>query len=420
MVTQPGRRSAAAFAAFWLAVIALVTLWPANTPETLPASCIFCGQLGGVDFVLNIVLFIPFGLGLRWLLGNWRTPVIVGAATTLAIEMLQWRQIPGRDASLGDLLANAIGTMLGAWLAVAVLRWLMATGAAARRLTTVWGLIAAAVITVSATLLQPFPTKSPLWVQWVPQRPHMDVFQGQLNRVELNGLPISRTDILTAARLLDTATHGVAVRVEINGSIPPTERRAYIVRTASALEEGFALSQRGDALLFRTNTLAARLKLRTITVELANAFPAAGSASNGEADLARIEARSVPEAMVVSNTANGYETSVALRRTVGLAWALLVPWDITLGPSWWPANAAWLAALLIPVAFLTSRTARRLPDEPARRVMWWPLALVLVTMIAAPAITGAALSGAGEWLGVLIGLAAGAWLERLVTSAAPR
>src|SRR5688572_14213784 len=99
MVTQPGRRTAATFAAFGLAVIALATLWPASTTVTLPASCIFCGELGGVDFALNIVLFIPFGMGLRWLLGNWKTPTLVGAATTLVIEMLQWRLIPGRDAS---------------------------------------------------------------------------------------------------------------------------------------------------------------------------------------------------------------------------------------------------------------------------------------------------------------------------------
>src|SRR5688572_6319026 len=117
MVTQPSRRTTAFLVASWLIVIAVATLMPAETDVTLPASCVFCGQFGGVDFVLNIVLFVPLGVGLRWLLGSWLASGLVGAATTLVIETLQWRLIPGRDASLGDLLANTLGALLGAWLA---------------------------------------------------------------------------------------------------------------------------------------------------------------------------------------------------------------------------------------------------------------------------------------------------------------
>ena len=73
MVTRPGRRAAASLTASWLVVIALATLWPAETTVTLPASCIFCGQFGGVDFALNVVLFVPLGVALRWLLGSWRS-----------------------------------------------------------------------------------------------------------------------------------------------------------------------------------------------------------------------------------------------------------------------------------------------------------------------------------------------------------
>src|SRR5512138_3613126 len=104
MITQPGRGRAALLVAAMLAVIAFVTLRPAEQFFTLPAYCVFCGTLGGVDFALNTALFVPLGLGLRRLTGSWRLSLVTGALITLLIESLQWRFIPGRDASLGDLI----------------------------------------------------------------------------------------------------------------------------------------------------------------------------------------------------------------------------------------------------------------------------------------------------------------------------
>ena len=137
VVRQPGRRVALALTAAALAFIAFMTLGKAESGLSFPGTCVFCGRLGGVDFVLNTVLFVPFGLGLMWLTGRWRRSAVIGAVTTLVIEALQWRLIPGRDASLGDLLANSMGTVIGVWLAVAGIRWLNATRMDARRLSAV-------------------------------------------------------------------------------------------------------------------------------------------------------------------------------------------------------------------------------------------------------------------------------------------
>ena len=419
MVTQPGRRSAGAFVAVCLVVIAFATLWPTDSSTSLPATCIFCGSLGGVDFALNIALLIPLGIGLRWIVGNWKTAAVLGALTSPVIETLQWRLIPGRDASLGDLLANTIGVMLGVWLATEGIRWLNATGAAARRLTIASGLLMSVVVVVSAVLLQPAPTRWSQWVQWTPVRKNMDIFPGQLDGVAMNGVPIRPAEMLRRNRTLDTAIHSVAVRATITGPVAPTKRAAHIVRIANNDEEGFALTQRRASVLFRTNQLAARLKLRTITVELANAFPSPDDGANGQAAIT-IDARSEPGVMAVSSSDNGIATSVALRRTVGLAWAMLVPWDIALSPTWWPANAAWLAALVLPVAYFASRTGRSPPDESRRGFTWWPVALVLATMAIVPSDAGASFLGAGEWLGVLLGVVAGALLGRPVASVARR
>jgi hypothetical protein len=232
MVNRPGRGPASATVAVSLAIIAFFTLRPAVSPTGLPALCIICGPLGGVDFVLNTVLFVPLGAGLFWLTGRWKTCAIIGAATTLVIETLQWRVIPGRDASLGDLLANTIGTMLGAWLAVEGIGWLNATRSGSRRLAGVSGLVVSAVVVGSSWLVQPVQVRYPQWVQWKPVRRNMEPFQGQLSSVEFNGATLRPAQILRAREQRITRT--VSVRAGI-GSI---HRRAghgpsFALRTSS-------------------------------------------------------------------------------------------------------------------------------------------------------------------------------------------
>src|SRR5262245_39466874 len=109
----------AACALLALAAICVATLTP--TPGTPSTSfwCIVCGDRGMLDFAANIVMFVPLGFALmlaterRWL------SVIVCVATTFSVELLQVSVVAGRDASLGDLLANTLGGGIGITLA----RW---------------------------------------------------------------------------------------------------------------------------------------------------------------------------------------------------------------------------------------------------------------------------------------------------------
>lgn len=416
MVTQPGSRSAMAAVVASYALIMVMTLRPVEATMTLPASCIFCGQLGGVDFALNVVLFIPLGLGWRWLVGSWRTAVLIGAATTLVVEALQWRLIPGRDASLGDLLANTLGTMFGAWLALEGLRWINATSAVARRLAAAFAILAAIIIAASAWLLLPVEPRWAQYVQWTPRRPNLDPFLGRLIAVELNGRFIHPVVILPSQWTFDSATRSLSLRATIGAPVPPTRRQAIIVRIANDFEEGFYLAQWGEAVAFRTHMVGALLRLRPLLVGLEGALPASNTGSDTTAAFI-ISANSNSRAIVVTRERLGSKTSVTLRRTVGLAWALLLPWDVALGPAWWLANATWLGALVLPVAFFTTRSGGKGGEATIRGIAWWPLPLVLATVSAVPAAAGMSPLGVGEWLGVLAGIAAGVALERWTAGA---
>jgi hypothetical protein len=124
-----------------------------------------------------------------------------------------------------------------------------------------------------------------------------------------------------------------------------------------------------------------------------------------------IEASVNPEMMLVRRRDPSRESSVIIQRTVGLAWALFMPWDMALGPRWWPVSALWLAILILPVSFFTVRSLSAPTGNPARTIAWWPLTLVLSVLVAIP-LTGLSALGAGEWFGVVAGIVAGMILER--------
>lgn len=90
----------------WAAVLFLLSHQPAGA---LPAPW-FPGQ----DKVAHVVLYAPLGAALGWALGaeRWRLTLLLGVLYGVSDE---WHQtlVPGRQASAGDVLADAIGVALG-------------------------------------------------------------------------------------------------------------------------------------------------------------------------------------------------------------------------------------------------------------------------------------------------------------------
>lgn len=82
-----------------------------------------------VEFLANIALFVPFGLFLVLLFGRrqWWLAVLLSVVTTVGIEFTQ-QYISGRVTDLRDIVANSLGGLIGALLA------LVLTYAKARRI----------------------------------------------------------------------------------------------------------------------------------------------------------------------------------------------------------------------------------------------------------------------------------------------
>jgi FeS assembly protein SufD len=106
-LSRPPARERAAGAALALAgflFIAVATLTPLpNVMYSLPRTCIVCGELGVVDVVNNILLFVPLGAGLTLAGVRRRTAVALCVALTVTVETLQIGVIAGRDAKITTL-----------------------------------------------------------------------------------------------------------------------------------------------------------------------------------------------------------------------------------------------------------------------------------------------------------------------------
>ena len=67
-----------------------------------------------VDFVLNVILFVPGGVLLVMLGLRWFQAAALGLLGSLGIEAVQYLSGSGRTADVNDVVSNTLGCLLGA------------------------------------------------------------------------------------------------------------------------------------------------------------------------------------------------------------------------------------------------------------------------------------------------------------------
>jgi VanZ like family len=149
----------------WLVVAAgaggilLATLHPAGksiSPEWSWA--LTSGEAALAELLQNLILFIPFGIGLALCGLPILRAAALGAVLSFSVEFAQ-QWIPGRDPSVGDVVCNTISTALGVGLAQLAPRWL--TVSPARGGKQALGAAVAAVLVWFGTAAALQPTFGP-------------------------------------------------------------------------------------------------------------------------------------------------------------------------------------------------------------------------------------------------------------------
>ncbi|MGO3527980.1 MULTISPECIES: VanZ family protein [Glutamicibacter] len=137
MTTSHQKFTITVFIAYLIAVL-LIGFWPTPVDRPLAGALTkgiawlhrhgMPGFIGysDIEFVANVVFFIPMGIITTLWNKNPMRSVAIGTYASLSIELLQELVLPQRYPSVFDIIANTIGAAIGAFLLHPLIAWLIA------------------------------------------------------------------------------------------------------------------------------------------------------------------------------------------------------------------------------------------------------------------------------------------------------
>jgi VanZ like protein len=384
-------------------LICLATLTPSpGTQVTADLWCIACGELGALDVLANVVMFVPFGFALLLATNRPWLSIAACVATTVIVESLQIRVIVGRDASLSDVLANSLGGLIGVEIALRRRLILLPRPRTALRLALSWCGVFAAVCALAAAGLRPPDVPRSLWVQWTPPRPSFEPFSGHVFSFELDSidLPLGYpSPSFGVDRVLRGPEWTARARVTTQSL---QRRRSVITRIADEYTVQLSIEQLDADLGCVQKTRAADFRFRSPKVAVRGAFTPTNREPPGIVTLSCARA----SGRLIAGIDGEREV---VRLSPSLGWLLLSPFDVavTNGSDW--VNALWLLTLMLPAGYWAGMTQTR--SRSARRRLALAsaggVAAVALGLNVAPALAGVAAGVEWEWGAALTGAVIG-------------
>ncbi len=383
--------------------VALATTVPlprqAEAAARTPFWCLVCGDLGLVDALLNLGLFVPLGIALG--IGG-RPPghaALVGGGLSLAIELVQLL-VPGRDPSLSDLLTNTAGAFLGALLG---LRWraiALPSPTGARRLVAGFAGLWLAQVAGTAYAMHPALPESIYWGQLAPELAQFEQFEGKVIAAGVGSVRLPSARLRSSEQVRHLLLEGQPLWADARPG-PPTAGLAPIVSIFDGEQREIALVGRwGDDLVYRLRTRAFDLRLRPPAVRLADAF------APGESGAVAVEGRLSrgPLSLIVALD-SGLSRKHMVPMSAQWGWSLLLPFDYAHGRGSGWLTAMWLTGWMVPLGWWAGRASP-----------WSGLlaasAVLLLGLIVIPSSAGLQVGGSAEMVPALGALAVGGWLAR--------
>jgi VanZ like family len=386
------------------AAIAAVTLHPepdaAVFAAATPIYCLVCGERGGVDVLLNILLFLPLGMGLRLAGASLQKAVAAAAAASLAVELLQLTMIVGRDASLSDLLSNTAGGALGAALAVRLPLLVHPPPADAWRLLR-WGAAAWMVTLALAGWLQgPWLADGSLTSTAAVGRPGSEKFAGMVRVVKNEGVMLPVDGVPDDSAQVRRALREGRVALEVDFVTGPAVReRRWIYILGVDGTSRLSLAQHRRSAVFAVPARSVRLRLNPPTMVLANAFPDVAGRP------VTLRAGERGHRIWLESTHDGATRSLSLALSPAHGWALITPYSVGLGRSARVITAALLFLLVLPLGYWAGHTAAGLRAAGALG------AVIVASLGVVPWLQDYPPVHWTEWLAALTAAAAG-WAAR--------
>jgi hypothetical protein len=405
-----------------LLLIAMATLTPQPPTNVMEGSalCLLCGGYGTVDALLNVGLFLPLGVSLA-LAGVPRgRGVLAAALLSLAIEIAQLRYIPGRNATLGDVVTNTMGAMAGLWL----VHWAPVLARPpvlmARRLSIAAALWFSGLAGWSAWAMRPAPTALVYWGQITPTLGQFRRFTGTFVSGTLDSAPFPLGRMAsTAAVRARLRAREIAVRATVRPESASSGKIEPIVAIFDAGQnEVMVFARHRDRLFVRLRTHAADLRLRVPAYALTGAFAVPAGADSASPVTAGADL--LVTRLTLRSSGYGTERERVVRVSPWMTWSAFVPLNYEF--TGWIGEGLcllWLAVNALPLGFW-SHVPRPDPATGGREERWIDrvvlgdggtrllrLLALLVAVGLMPLLWGYPLAPWTEWGAAMAGLAGG-------------
>jgi VanZ like protein len=401
------RRSGQLLAIAGLLLVAGLTLMPLPrqtlAAHATPLWCLVCGDNGGVDVVVNVLLFIPLALGLRLLGWSPAAVVAAGAAISFAVEFLQLVLIPGRDSSLSDFLTNTLGSVLGAILGSKLTSLLRPTREKARILTLTAGLLWLGTQAGTAFLLQPWVPSDRLVAVWGRARPGHEPFAGEVISATVSGSSTANGTIFASesSRALAQRPIQVEVRLISGRSVDDWSPVFELVGSHGPL---LAVDVAGGDLAFRPPSRAYLLRLRGPGLRMAYALPSEPGRT------VRLAAEERDHVLRASVMGPGSLRSAVQELSPSFGWSLFIPFNYAFGPEVHWMTGLWIAALLLPIGYWSATAG-----DKGRRPLVALGTLLFLGLDLLPLLLGFSLAHWSEWVAGVAGSGVG-WATHRVAA----
>ena len=397
-----------------LGAIALATLLPEPGVARGTHFCLLCGSLGGVSSILNVVLFIPLGVGLALMGVAARRTIMVTLAVSSSIEVIQLLAIHGRYATVSDVITNTLGGALGYALVSFAGKLLRPGRRDARNLLLGWSAIWLAFQAVSAFGFAIELTNFAYYGQLARVVGNSVMFEGRVMSATIGGLPVPNTALPDSRAVQRALENGALVEAKVTAA---TRARgtAPILRVADERNaEILLIAQKHNDLVFAVRTGASIVRLRPPLFGLPDAFEDSALTARAQPQSVLV-LRARYDSGRVSIAAGTERTSPqrTIRASPSLSWTLLLPfqWVIEGTLTEKIVSLIWFACLTAPLGFWYARTN---PSLRSRRTMGEagvPLlsgaALLLVGLAVIPRWMGLSVSALADWLATSGGIALG-------------
>jgi hypothetical protein len=381
--------------ALTLLFVSCLTLVPTpvdpGQKEFAPFTCLFgCGGQSLRDLVSNILMFIPMGWAARYWT-RWRGALALCLIATVTIEALQTTVIGGRDASLRDIISNALGGALGIWLFGHWRALTQPDRGQAIRMAALGSAAWLALLGFCGLGMRSAPADDRWYGAWVPDMPQYARYPGQVLSVDAAGWTPPNGLIPEPVPLRDAMRrHEFRVTVRAVSGPEPRRTAAMFGVFDQGEEEQLVVGQDRFALRFHARTRFEAWGLRELQIRLPF-FP-----GRAPGDTVTVEAGVQALAWLIRATSREERAEVRIPLTIGLGWTGLLPFRYPIWNEWVLLNAIWLAMLVLPVAYWIGR-ASPIPG-------FILLACLLVCgLMAAPYLIRAAPTTRTEWVGAVLG-----------------